>query len=127
MRSRFVPLPTPQVVSCADDWQHGWNRERKASSHEDEAFFVWIDQERIMAIDFASEGKRLLELCIQVQQIPAPTGAEAARAAWVAAYLRHLGYGTVESDALGNVYLQVQGAQRKPALLVSAHTRHSLP
>ncbi len=62
-----------------------------------------------MAIDFASEGQRLLELCTKVQQIPAPTGGEEARARWVAAYLRRLGHQAVESDALGNVYVQALG------------------
>jgi acetylornithine deacetylase/succinyl-diaminopimelate desuccinylase-like protein len=72
--------------------------------------------------DFVGQAGRLLDLCLQIQQIPAPTGAELPRARWVAAWLRDHGFATAEMDDLGNVVACVRGAQRAPALLVSAHT-----
>ncbi|MBW7884416.1 MAG: M20/M25/M40 family metallo-hydrolase [Caldilineaceae bacterium] len=73
-------------------------------------------------------GKRshLLDLCIQIQQIPAPTGSEAVRAEWVANYLRRLGL-NVEVDDLSNVYACVQGSQQGQAVMVSAHTDTVFP
>jgi acetylornithine deacetylase/succinyl-diaminopimelate desuccinylase-like protein len=65
----------------------------------------------------------LLDLCIAIQQIPAPTGAEAARAAWVAARMGALGLADIVHDAVSNnVYGRWPGQTRKPALLVTAHT-----
>ncbi len=65
---------------------------------------------------------RLTELCVAIQQIPAPTGAEGARAAWVEAQMRRLGLRDVQQDTLDNVYGRLPGRGDGPALLVSAHT-----
>lgn len=70
--------------------------------------------------------ERLIELSIAIQQIAAPTGAEAERAAWVAEYLRTLGY-AAEIDDLHNVYARAPGVKAKPALIVSAHTDTVFP
>ena len=78
-------------------------------------------------VNFIAEADELLQLCIDIQQIPAPTGAEAQRARWVAYYMRLAGFDEVEMDALNNVYARVAGAQRGPALLVSAHTDTVFP
>lgn len=78
-------------------------------------------------VNFIAEADELLQLCIDIQQIPAPTGAEAQRARWVADYMRLAGFDEVEMDALNNVYARVAGAQRGPALLVSAHTDTVFP
>lgn len=80
-----------------------------------------------MVSEFVQQQTQLLDLCIAVQQIAAPTGAEAARAGWVAEHLRGLGYANVELDALANVYACRQGRRRSPALLVSAHTDTVFP
>jgi acetylornithine deacetylase/succinyl-diaminopimelate desuccinylase-like protein len=80
-----------------------------------------------MAVDFAAQQQELLDLCIQIQQIPAPTGSEGERARWIAARLRRCGYAEVEIDALHNVYACLQGQRRQPALLVSAHTDTVFP
>jgi len=80
-----------------------------------------------MSIDFPGQCQRLLDLCIQIQQIPAPTGSEHVRAQWVADYLRTAGFGLVEMDDLANVYVCVKGQQRRPALLISAHTDTVFP
>lgn len=68
----------------------------------------------------------LIDLSIAIQQIAAPTGDEAARAAWVADALRALGY-PVEIDPLHNVYVRVAGAVRAPCLVVTAHTDTVFP
>ena len=78
-------------------------------------------------VNFTAEADELLELCIDIQQIPAPTGAEAQRARWVADYMRLAGFAEVQMDAFDNVYARVAGAQRGPALLVSAHTDTVFP
>jgi acetylornithine deacetylase/succinyl-diaminopimelate desuccinylase-like protein len=70
--------------------------------------------------------EQLIEWSIAIQQIPAPTGDEARRAAWVADALRRFGY-TVETDALHNVYACAKGTTRAPALVVSAHTDTVFP
>ena len=65
----------------------------------------------------------LLALCIAIQQIPAPTGKEAARAAWVGARMAALGlHELVHDAATNNIYGRWPGAKRGPALLVTAHT-----
>ncbi len=64
----------------------------------------------------------LTQLCIQIQQIPAPTGQEEGRATWIEARLRALGLADVGRDELHNVLARVPGRTARPALLVSAHT-----
>ena len=80
-----------------------------------------------MAVDFAAQQQALLDLCLQIQQIAAPTGAEAERARFVAASLRGCGYADAELDDLNNVYACLRGSRRSPALLVSAHTDTVFP
>jgi acetylornithine deacetylase/succinyl-diaminopimelate desuccinylase-like protein len=69
----------------------------------------------------------LIDLCIAIQQIAAPTNAEGERAAFVAEQLRALGLGDVVQDELNNVYARLSGAQKGRALLVSAHTDTVFP
>ena len=78
---------------------------------------------------FAGQLEQLIDLCIVVQQIPAPTGAETERAAWVENRMRAIGLADVTRDQLGNVYGRVRGPspQAQPALLVSAHTDTVFP
>jgi hypothetical protein len=80
-----------------------------------------------MSVNFTAEADALLELCIEIQQIPAPTGEEMQRALWVADYLQRAGFAPVEMDAYGNVYACVRGHQPGPALLVTAHTDTVFP
>ena len=81
------------------------------------------------AAAFAGRLQQLIDLCVAVQQIPAPTGAETERAAWIENRMRAIGLADVERDGLGNVYGRVCGprAQDRPALLVSAHTDTVFP
>ena len=65
----------------------------------------------------------LVESCITIQQIPAPTGHEAARATWVAGRMAELGLqDTVYDPATHNVYGRLPGIQSQPGLLITAHT-----
>ena len=72
---------------------------------------------------WADPARGLLELCIAIQQIPAPTGEETARATWVGEKMAALGLQEIVHDAASNnVYGVLRGEQRQPALLITAHT-----
>ncbi len=64
---------------------------------------------------------KLLELAIQIQQIPAPTFEEKARAAFVQQAFSREHLLDVTSDAIGNVYARLPGQGTAPPLVVSAH------
>ena len=74
-----------------------------------------------------NEQQRLLELCISVQQIPAPTFSELARARWVEDTFRTMALADIDTDSFDNVYARIPGKSRKKALLVSAHTDTVFP
>ncbi len=82
---------------------------------------------RAAAEKIAGEGERLAALCVEIQQIPAPTGAEEKRAEWVEERFRGLGLADIDRDAALNVYARIPGRQARPALLVSAHTDTVFP
>lgn len=64
---------------------------------------------------------RVLDLAVAIQQIPAPTGEEGARAAFVHRHLAAEGV-EVETDAVGNVYARLPGeAPTGRPVVVSAH------
>ncbi|MCA9968714.1 MAG: M20/M25/M40 family metallo-hydrolase [Anaerolineales bacterium] len=72
---------------------------------------------------FEHELAAAVDLIIAIQQVPAPTFAEAERAAFVEARMRALGLADVAQDGLHNVYGRIPG--RIPAarpVIVSAHT-----
>lgn len=81
------------------------------------------------AAAYAGRLEQLIDLCVAVQQIPAPTGAETERAAWIESRMQAIGLADVARDRLGNVYGRVRSrrAQDQPALLVSAHTDTVFP
>jgi len=79
------------------------------------------------ADSYLARQQHLLDLCIQIQQIPAPTGFEATRARRVADYFHELNVVDIEQDELFNVYARVPGRENGPALLVSAHTDTVFP
>ncbi|MCY3710785.1 MAG: M20/M25/M40 family metallo-hydrolase [Caldilineaceae bacterium] len=81
------------------------------------------------AAAYAGRLEQLIDLCVAVQQIPSPTGAETERAAWIESRMQAIGLADVARDRLGNVYGRVRGprAQDHPALLVSAHTDTVFP
>lgn len=63
-----------------------------------------------------------IEQAIALQQIPAPTFFEAARAAWVADHFREIGLQSVRIDDLSNVYALLPGRRGGAAHMVAAHT-----
>ena len=71
----------------------------------------------------ANQVHATLEEAVTIQQIPAPTFAEQARAAYVQERFVALGLSDISTDDLYNVYGCFHGTDRnQPALLVSAHT-----
>ena len=81
----------------------------------------------LAAARFVERHQELIDLCIEVQQIPAPTDAEALRAAWVEQQFSRLGLLDVTIDGNYNVYARRPGQLDKPALLISAHTDTVFP
>lgn len=71
----------------------------------------WLDQ-----------SDRIARLVVEVQQIPAPTGAEAVRASWVEREFRRLNLGDVSQDSHFNVYARIPGRDGNRSLAVTAHT-----
>jgi tripeptide aminopeptidase len=64
----------------------------------------------------------VIEQAIAIQQIPAPTFHEAARAAYIAEHFSALALEDVETDTLHNVYARLPGADpERPALMIVAH------
>ncbi|MBN2501251.1 MAG: M20/M25/M40 family metallo-hydrolase [Anaerolineales bacterium] len=64
---------------------------------------------------------RLLDLAIQIQQIPAPTFAEKERVAFVKKGFKKEKLADVETDAVGNVYARLPGKGKARPLVLSAH------
>ncbi len=84
-----------------------------------------------VATAFGGHRQNLIDRCIQVQQIAAPTGAEAARADWIAGCWQAKGLDShltdVVIDEQTNVYARIPGRAAGPALMVSAHTDTVFP
>ena len=70
--------------------------------------------------------ERLLDLACAIQQIPAPTFHERARAEFIRDQFAALGLSDVEIDDLGNVYGRRPGGAARP-VLVTAHTDTVFP
>jgi acetylornithine deacetylase/succinyl-diaminopimelate desuccinylase-like protein len=68
-----------------------------------------------------------LDECIRIQQIPAPTFAEAERAAYVAQQFHTLGLEDIETDDLHNVTAVLRGANAGAGILIMAHTDTVFP
>ena len=65
---------------------------------------------------------RVIELAIAIQQIPAPTFFESARAEFVRGLFESEGLSDVSLDEVGNVYARLRGRdETRPPLVVSAH------
>lgn len=65
--------------------------------------------------------QQIVDLAVEIQQIPAPTFAEAERGGFVAGQFEALGLQDVETDAVGNVYGCLPGAGEAAPLVASAH------
>lgn len=69
-----------------------------------------------------SQLSNLLDLAVQIQQIPAPTFAEGPRAEFVRGLFLKENLKDVSMDSFGNVYARLPGKQKKAMpLIVSAH------
>jgi acetylornithine deacetylase/succinyl-diaminopimelate desuccinylase-like protein len=64
---------------------------------------------------------RLLDLAIQIQQIPAPTFDEAARGKFVLEMFSREGLSDLQTDSVGNVFARLPGRGSNSPLIVSAH------
>ncbi|MGE5123220.1 MAG: M20/M25/M40 family metallo-hydrolase [Acidobacteriaceae bacterium] len=64
---------------------------------------------------------RVLDLAVQIQQIPAPTFEEHKRAEFMRECFAQLGGADIEVDAVGIVYAHIRGSGKKPPVVVSAH------
>lgn len=77
---------------------------------------------------FTNQVEPTLELAIAIQQIPAPTFAEAARAAFIQQQFSAVGLDSVFQDEMGNVYGRYPSATAtEPAVIVSAHSDTVFP
>lgn len=79
---------------------------------------------------FEKRQARAIDLIINIQQIPAPTFDEAARAAFVEKQMRALGLVDVRQDALNNVYGRFPGSGNRgkaPPVIVTAHSDTVFP
>ena len=65
--------------------------------------------------------ERLLDLTVAIQQIPAPTFGETARAKFVLDTFRGEALSDISTDAVGNVYARLPGQGTALPLVVSAH------
>lgn len=81
----------------------------------------------LAAATLARRREALLDLCIQVQQIAAPTDAEQERAHWIEKIWQQQGLDDVHMDAQNNVYARIPGHKTQPAVMVSAHTDTVFP
>ncbi len=69
----------------------------------------------------ASATERVAQQAVAIQQVPAPTFDEAARARVVWRRFREMGLSDVGMDGESNVFARVPGREAGPALLLSAH------
>lgn len=69
----------------------------------------------------SDRSERLLNLAVQIQQIPAPTFEEGTRATFIRELFLKEGLLDVAQDAVNNVYGRLSGTGRAKPLIVSAH------
>jgi acetylornithine deacetylase/succinyl-diaminopimelate desuccinylase-like protein len=77
--------------------------------------------------NIAALAEWVVEESIVIQQIPAPTFHEDARAAYVAQQFRQLGLDDVGTDVEKNVYGRLKGRSSSAALMIVAHTDTVFP
>jgi tripeptide aminopeptidase len=74
-----------------------------------------------MSLSLCDLPERVLQQAIAIQQIPAPTHAEAQRASYLYQRFVEEGLADVEIDPLGNVYGRLVGAGQALPVVISAH------
>ncbi len=75
------------------------------------AALEWVDAHR----------REHVEEWIRLTEIPAPSGREARRAAYIKAEMERMGLDSVHIDAAGNVVGILRGRSRHPAIAIAAH------
>ena len=65
--------------------------------------------------------KHMLDLAVEIQQIPAPTFAEAKRAQFVQGLFESEGLQDISIDSVNNVYARLPGEDQAKPLIVTAH------
>lgn len=70
---------------------------------------------------------RLVDLAVEIQQIPAPTFSEGSRAVFLRECFDREGLVDISVDPLGNVYARLPGAGVARPLVISAHTDTVFP
>ena len=71
--------------------------------------------------------ERILDLAIQIQQIPAPTFCERERAAYLLACFQQEDRVEAQLDEMGNVFARLPGKAAGPPVIVSAHSDTVFP
>lgn len=75
----------------------------------------------------AREVDKTLNLAIEIQQIPSPTGSEEGIANFLEQKFKALDLSEVHQDTIHNVYGKVTGTGSQPPLVISAHTDTVFP
>jgi tripeptide aminopeptidase len=65
--------------------------------------------------------ERILDLAVQIQQVPSPTFGEKQRAEFVRSQFIAMGASEVSLEDSGNVYIRLVGKGKKPPLVITAH------
>lgn len=72
-------------------------------------------------MDDALINEKILDLAVQIQQIPSPTFSEGPRAEFIRNTFAEIGAKEVTIDDCGNVVTRITGRGEKPPIIVSAH------
>lgn len=64
---------------------------------------------------------QVIDLAIEIQQIPAPTFFEGRRSAFMHSLFARVGLGDIEVDSLGNVYGRIPGRESAMPIILTAH------
>ncbi len=70
---------------------------------------------------FESNRQKCLDLAIEIQQIPAPTFSEAARADFLEEKFRQIQLDDVHQDEINNVYGRIPGTGSGSPVVISSH------
>ena len=71
--------------------------------------------------------QRVLDLAVEIQQVPAPTFNEKERASFLQKRFQQEGLSDVSMDELGNVYARLPGRGDAKPLVLSAHSDTVFP
>ena len=88
-----------------------------------------IQNQKIQGIcrTFQTDLESLIDLVVTVQQIPAPTFGEEARARFALDYFHTLGLTQISIDEINNVYCCYRGQTRRSPVVITAHSDTVFP